>query len=89
MLSNETLKKLHQYPEFKEVIAYLVGEVNSINTLKDLPESPLSKLHQPVPIGIEVRARLIAHARLSDVVSNLIDYDPDRTPSGGNKEYIV
>lgn len=88
-MNKETIKKLHQYPEFKEVIQYLASELATINTLADLPESPLSKLHQPVPIGIEVRARIIAHTRLSEIVSNLIDYDPDRTPSGGNKEYIV
>ena len=89
MISPETIKKLNERPEFKELITHILDEIRKVNTLEDLPGSKLEGLHEPVPMAIELRARLIATERLASIVAPLIDVQSARGASGGNKDYVV
>lgn len=86
MISAEAVKRLKEYPEFKQLVVHITHETAKLNVLDD---EFLEGLKDAIQISVEVKARKRAYDALVRILGPFIEVTRERTTSGGNKEYVT
>ena len=82
-MNPEVIRKLQiEVPELQELIVFLSAEAEKLNTLANI------ELTDPTEIAIEVLARKRAYDTVRDMISPLLDTQP-QTTGANNAEFVV
>lgn len=84
MLSDETVKKLKDSAETRELLAFIREEYDKMDSVSDVGPTP----SLPQVIAVEVRARQEAMKKLKAILDPFMDMGPDR-PKFDPKEFVT
>lgn len=82
-MNPESVLKLLQLPEGKELVGFLAIEAEKLNVLDDIT------LTDSDEIALEVLSRKNAYKRLKDILKELIVDQSEGRPAANPKEYIT